>query len=113
MPIISSFMMQLELTLETPGVATSQMDMAPTGTSRSTSTSSRVHRQAITPEKPHGGVGSCPSAKACTGGEGWGGVEVLRGETGGFIGIIWESWLNPTFSLRGPGQLGDIPGSHH
>ena len=70
MPVILSFTIQLELTLEIPGVATSLMGMVPTGTSRSTSTSSGVHRQAVTPEKPHGGVGGCTSAKACVDGEG-------------------------------------------
>ena len=91
--------MQLELTLEIPGVATSPMGMDPTGALRSTSTCSGVCKQAITPEKPCGGVGSHMSAKAWVNGEGWGGVGVLGGETGGFIGIILESWLDPTFSL--------------
>ena len=99
MPVISSFTMWLELTLEIPGVATNPMGIAPTGMSRSTSTSSGVCKQAVTPEKPCSGVGGCTNTKAWVGGEGWGGVGVLRGETGCFIGIIWESWLYPTFSL--------------
>ena len=70
MPVISSFTMQLELTLEIPGVVTSLMGIAPTGTSRSTSMSSGVCKQAITPEKPCSGVGGCTSAKACADGEG-------------------------------------------
>ena len=76
------------------------MDMAPTGALRSTSISSGVCKQAITPEKPCSRVGGCTSAKACVDGEGWGGVGVLEGETGSFIGFILERWLDPTFSLR-------------
>ena len=56
--------------LEIPGVANSPMGMMPTGALSSTSTSSGACRQAVTPEKPHGGVGSCTSAKACIDGEG-------------------------------------------
>ena len=69
MPVISSLTMQLELTLEIPVVATSPMGIAPTGTSRSTSMNSGVHKQAVTPEKPCGKVGGYRSAKACVGGE--------------------------------------------
>ena len=69
-PVISSFMMQLELTLEIPGVTTSLMGMVPMGVSRSTSMSSGIDKQAVTLEKPHGGVGSCMSANACAGREG-------------------------------------------
>ena len=107
--MILSFTMQLELTLEMPGLVTNPMGMAPTGTSRSTSTSSGVCRQAVTPEKPHGRVGSCMSAKACVAGECWGGVGVLGGEISGFIGIIWENWLDPTFSLQVLVGLGMSP----
>ena len=99
MPVISSFTIWLELTLEIPGVATSPMGIAPIGTSRSTSTSSGVCKQVITSEKPCGRVGGHTSTEACVGREGWGGEGVLRGETGSFISIIWESWLDPTFSL--------------
>ena len=70
MPVISSFTMQLELMLEISGVAISPMGMVPMGTLRSTSTSSGICKQAITLEKPCGGVGSCTSAKACVDREG-------------------------------------------
>ena len=70
MPVILSFTMQLELTLEIPGVTTSLMGMSPMGVSRSTSTSSGVHKQAITPEKPCGRVGGCTSSTACVNREG-------------------------------------------
>ena len=69
MPIISSFTMWLELMLEFPGVATSPMGVAPTGASKSTSISSGVCRQAVTPEKPQGGVGGHTNTRACVGGE--------------------------------------------
>ena len=83
--------MWLVLTLEMPGVATSLMGMVPMGASRSTSMSSGICKQAVTPEKLHGGVGGCMSASACGGEEGSGGVGVLGGEAGCFIGIIRES----------------------
>ena len=91
MPVTSSLTMQLVLTLEIPGVATSLMGMVPMGDSRSTSMSSGICKQAVTPEKPCGGVGSCTSTNACAGKESLGGVGVLSGEAGGFIGIIQES----------------------
>ena len=87
------------LILDIPGVANSPMGMEPTGASRSTSTSSRVCRQAATPEKPCGRVDGQINAKACIDGEGWGGVGVLGEEIGGFIGTIRESWCDFTFSL--------------
>ena len=90
-PVDSSLTMQLELMVEIPGVTTSPMGMVPRGTSRGTSTSSGVHRHAVTPAKPCSGVGGHTSANACTGKEGLGGVGVFGGETGGFMGIIWGS----------------------
>ena len=51
-PVTLSLMMWLVLTLEIPGVATSLMGMVPMGASRSTSMSSGICKQAITPEKP-------------------------------------------------------------
>ena len=90
-PVSLSFMMWLVLTLEIPGVATSLMGMVPMGASRSTSMSSGICKQAITPEKPCSGFGSHMSTNACAGKEGLGGGGVLGGEAGGFMGIIWES----------------------
>ena len=69
MPVISSFTMWLELMLEIPRVATSQMGVAPTGALRSTSTSSGVCKQAVTPEKPCSRVGGHTNARACVGRE--------------------------------------------
>ena len=79
MPIISSFTMQLELMLEIPRVATSLMGLVPTGALRSTSMSSGVCKQAVTPEKPCGWVGGCTNARACVGRESWGGVGSSEG----------------------------------
>ena len=90
-PLPSSFTMQLALILEIPGVVTSPMGMVPMGASRSTSTSSGIHKQAVTPKKPCSGVGGCTSASAQNGKEDLGRVGVPGGETGGLIGIIRES----------------------
>ena len=40
------------------------MGMVPMGGSRSTSTSSGIRKQAITPKKPRSGVGGCTSTNA-------------------------------------------------
>ena len=77
--------------VEIPGVATTPMGMVPRGTSRATSTSSGVHRQAVTPAKPCSRVGGHMSANACTGKGGFGWVAVFGGEAGGFTGMIWGS----------------------
>ena len=58
-----------------------------------------IHRHTVTPTKPHGGVHSHMSANACTSEEGLGGMGVLGGETGGFMGFIWGSWLDPTLGF--------------
>ena len=63
-------MIQLELMLAIPGDATSSMGRIPTGSSRSTSTSSGTHKQVVTLAKARGGVGSHTSARACVNGEG-------------------------------------------
>ena len=82
-------MMWLALIVEIPGVATSPMGMVPMGASRSTSTSSGICKQAITPEKPCSRVGGCMSTNTCTGEEGLGGGGVLSREAGGLMCIIW------------------------
>ena len=88
-PVASSFTMQLALILEILGVVTSLMGMVPMGASRSTSTSSGIYKQAVTPKKPHGGVGGCTSTSARDGKEDLGRVGVPGGGTGGLIVIIW------------------------
>ena len=105
--------MQLVLTLEIPGVTTSPMGMVPMGASTSTSTSSGICKQAATPEKPHGRVGSCMSTNACVGREGLGSVGVLSGEVGGLYRYQRGHLTGSYFWPRGPGWLGDLPGSHH
>ena len=91
MPVTWSFIVWLALILEIPGVTTSPMGMVPMGAYRSTSTSSSIFKQAITPKKPCGGVGGCTSANAWDSKEGLGRVGVPGGEAGGLMGIIWES----------------------
>ena len=58
--------------LEIPGVITRPIDRVPMGASWSISMSSNIFKQAITPTKPHGGVGGLTSANAFAGGEGSG-----------------------------------------
>ena len=90
-PVVSSLVMQLVLMVVIPGVTTNPMGMVPRGTSRATSTSSGVCRQAVTPAKPHSRVSGHMSANACTGKEGLSGVGVLGGDAGGFTGTLWGS----------------------
>ena len=90
-PVVSSLVMRLVLMVEIQGVATNPMGMVPRGTSRATSTSSGVCRQAVTHAKLHSGVGGHTSANACTGKEGLGGVGVLGGDAGGFTGTLQGS----------------------
>ena len=99
-PVTSSLMMWLVLTIDILGAATTPKGMVPRGSSRATSTSSGICRHAVTPAKLCGRVGSCMRANACTGEEGLGGVGVFGWETGGCMGIIWESWLDPTFGFE-------------
>ena len=91
MPVALSLMMQLMLTVDILGATTTPMGMVPRGSSRATSTSSGVRRQAVTPAKLCSGVGGCTSANACTGKEGLSGVEAFSREAGGFTGKIWGS----------------------
>ena len=56
-PVVSSFTTWLELMLKRLGFDTIPMDIGPTGIPWSTSTSSKVFKQATTPAKPRGGVG--------------------------------------------------------
>ena len=90
MPIASSLMIQLELMLEIPGVTTSPMDMEMMGAS--TSMGSGICKQAITPAKPHSGMGGHTSANACAGKEDLGEEGAFGGVAGDHTGIIWENW---------------------
>ena len=87
--VASSLTMWLILMEEIPGVATTPMGMVPRGASMATSTTSGVHRYAVTPANLCGRVGGHMSANACTGEEGLGQVEVFGGEAGDFTGTIW------------------------
>ena len=55
------------------------MDIVPTGISQSISSSSGVLKQAVTPVKPWGGVGSLTNANALVGGGGFGGNGAFGG----------------------------------
>ena len=81
MPVMLSFMTQLELTLDIPGA--SPIDTAPMD-------ASGVFKQAVTPLKPCGRVEGFTSVTAVVDGEGldW---ECTSGRwMGDFIGFIWE-----------------------
>ena len=112
-PVTSSFTMQLALILEIPGVTTSPMGMVPMGASRSTSTSSGICKQAVTPKKPCGRVGGHTSTNAWDGKEGLGGVGVPGREAGRPYGYHLGELMGSYFWPRGLGWLGDLPGGHH
>ena len=67
------------------------MNIVPTGISQSTSTSSRVLKQATTPAKPRSSVGSLTNASVLTGGGDFDGDGAFRGLDGGLIEVIWVS----------------------
>ena len=90
-PIMSSLTTQLELTLEMPGVNTSPMDIEPMGISRLTSTTSGVLRQAVTPAKPWGRVGSHLNANALAGGGDADSNGAFNKQSGRLIGIVRAS----------------------
>ena len=78
-PVVSSFTTLLELMLKRPGFDTIPMDIAPTGMSQSTSTSSGVLKQVATLAKPRGSVGGLTNANALAGRGDFGGDESLGG----------------------------------
>ena len=85
-PVMSSWTTWLELTLEMPGVNTSPMDIEPMGISQPTSMTSGVFRQAVTPVKPRGGVGSHFNANALAGGGDAGGNGAFGRQSSRIIG---------------------------
>ena len=87
-PVLSSFTTWLEQMLDMPGFNTIPMDIMPTGMSQSTSTSSGVLKQAVTPAKPRGSVGGLTNAKALAGGGDLGGDEALGVLGGGLMGVV-------------------------
>ena len=87
-PISLSFTTQLEQMLDMLGFNTIPMDIAPTGVSRSTSTSSGVLKQVATPVKPLGSVGGLTNANALAGGGDLGGDEALGVLGGGLMGMV-------------------------
>ena len=81
MPVMLSFMIQLELTLDIPGA--SPTDMAPVD-------ASGIFKQAITPSKPCGRVGGFTSATTFADGEGLDREDILRRSMGDFTGFTWK-----------------------
>ena len=77
--------------LKRPGLNTIPMDMVPTGISQSTSSSSGVLKQAVTPVKPWGGVGGLTNASALAGGGDFGGDGAFGGLDGGLMEVVWVS----------------------
>ena len=78
MPVMSSFMIRLELSLDIPGA--SPMDMAPADTSG-------IFKQAVTPSKLHGRVEGFTSATAFADGEGSDGEGTSGRQMGDFTGF--------------------------
>ena len=81
MPVMSSFMTWLELTLDIPGA--SPIDMVPMDTSS-------IFKQAVTPSKPHGRVEGFTGATAVVDGEGSDREGSSGRQMGDFTGFIWE-----------------------
>ena len=79
-PIPSSLIIWLMLMVEILGVATTPMERVSWATSEAISNGSCVHRQAVTPAKPCGGVIGQMTANAHTGEEGLDGVGVSNRE---------------------------------
>ena len=98
-PVMSSFTTWFELTLERPGFNTIPMDIVPTGISQSTSTSSGVLKQATTPAKPQGGVGSFTNASVLAGRGDFGGNGAFGGLDDGLMEIVLVDWRALFFIL--------------
>ena len=87
-PISSSFTTRLEEMLNMPGFDTIPMAITLTGMFWSTSTSSRVLKQAATPAKPQGSVGGLTNANALASGGDLSGDEALGVLGGGLNGMV-------------------------
>ena len=87
-PFSSSLTTQLEQTLDMLGSDMAPMVTTLVGVSWSTSTSSRVLKQAVTPAKPCGGVGSLTNANALAGGGDLGRDEALGDFGDGLKGLV-------------------------
>ena len=113
-PVVLSFTTRLELTLKRPGLDTIPMDIVPTGISQSTSTSSGVLKQATTPAKPQGGVGSLTNASVLAGGGDFGGDGAFRGLDGGLMEVVGVRLKGSSlFSIGAVVSWGGFPHSYH
>ena len=112
-PFSSSLTTWLEQTLDMPG-----SDMAPrvttlVGVSWSTSTSSRVLKQAVTPVKQHGSVGGLTNANALAGRGDLGGDEALGDFGDGLKGMVLMGHRTLCFTHGAAVGGGNFPCSHH
>ena len=107
-PVASSLMLWPVLMVEILGVATTVMDRVLWGASEAISDGSGLHRQAVTPAKPHSGVIGQMTANACTGKEGLDGVGVSDRGAGGFAGLAWGAELVLLLASR-PWMVGRSP----
>ena len=98
-PVVSSFTTQLELMLKRPGFDTIPMDIGPTGIPWSTSTSYGLFKQATTPAKLWGSVGSLTSANILASRGDLGGDGAFGGLGGGLMEIVLLSWSVLLFTL--------------
>ena len=81
----------VKLTLEIPGVATSPIDIGPTGISLPISMNLGTLRQDVTLVNPLGGVGGLAKASAIDGGEDVGTSRVLNRQDGRVTGAVCKS----------------------
>ena len=108
-PVVSSFTTQLELTLERLGFNTIPMDIVPTGVSQSTSTSSRVLKQATTLAKPRGGVGGLTYASVLAGRGDFGGDGAFGDLDGGPMEVVCVDLEGPSLCPAVQLSVGGFP----
>ena len=90
-PLVLSFTTRLQLMLKRPRLDTIPMDIVPTGISQSTSTSSRVLKQATTLAKLRGSVGGLTNASVLAGGGDFDGNGAFGGLDGGLMDVVLVS----------------------
>ena len=89
------------------------MAIALTGMFWSTSTSSRVLKQAVTPVKLQGSVGGLTNANALASGGDLGGDEALGVSGGGLNGVVLVVQRTLLFTHGASGWLGIFPCGYH
>ena len=112
-PFSSSLTTQLEQMLDMPGSNMAPMVTTLVGVSWSTSTSSGVLKQAVTPAKPCGGVGGLTNANALASGGDLGGDEALGDFGDGLKGMVLMGRRTLRFTHGAAVGGGNFPCSHH